>query len=165
MTDTSIYKSVVIMLLFITTVLQVHFKELEFSVMKYIWPIHLLVIVLFIIMIFGMEKDRKEIKLFVEAWVGRGSEHKSVKVSLISFTVFLPYFLLSFLPMILLNNLGVFTTSHIQEETGVMSLFIEGWLVFSSTTFFNIFIIHMIYQSLVIPWLTRHSTRPPSSAA
>lgn len=165
MRDTSLYKSVVIILLLITSVLQVQFSELDYSVMKYIWPIQLLVIILLFIMISGMEKDRKKIKSLVGAWIGKDSKYVSIRVNLISFVIFLPYFLLTLLPMMLLKYIGIFATSDIQGESDVISLFIEGWLVFSSTIFFNVFIINSIYKSLVIPWLTRNSIRPPSSAA
>jgi hypothetical protein len=165
MRDTSLYKSVVIILLLITSVLQVLHNELDYSVMKYIWPIQLLIIILFFIMISGMEKDRKEINSLVGAWIGKDGKYVSIKVDLISFIVFLPYFLLTLLPMILLKYIGIFATPDVKGESEVMSLFIEGWLVFSSTIFFNVFIINTIYKSLVIPWLTRNSIRSPSSAA
>jgi hypothetical protein len=145
--------------------MQVQFSELDYSVMKYVWPIQLLVIILFFIMISGMENDRKEIKSLVGAWIGNDGKYVSIKVNLISLIVFLPYFLLTLLPMMLLKYIGIFAISDIQGEPEVMSLFIEGWLVFSSTIFFNVFIINWIHKSLVIPWLTRNSIRPPSSAA
>ncbi|MES9824456.1 MAG: hypothetical protein ABW127_08490 [Candidatus Thiodiazotropha endolucinida] len=103
--------------------------------MKYIWPIQLLVIILIFIMISGMEKDRKEIKSLVGAWIGKDGKYVSIKVNLISFIVFLPYFLLTLLPIMLLKYIGIFATSDVQGEPEVMSLFIEGWLAFSSTIF------------------------------
>lgn len=57
MRDTALYKSLVVILLFISIVLQTNARGLELSAMHYVWPMRLLVIGVFGVMVSGMVAD------------------------------------------------------------------------------------------------------------
>lgn len=99
---------------------------------QYIWPMHLVVVVIGFIMIFGMMADQKAIDAQIHDYFGSVGLINRVRNQLISGLCMIPVFLVTMLPAFFL--MGPAIDAGFKEDKGEVA-FIAIWLLFAIASF------------------------------
>ncbi|MCU7937091.1 MAG: hypothetical protein KZQ99_19845 [Candidatus Thiodiazotropha sp. (ex Dulcina madagascariensis)] len=157
MRDSKLFRGFVIFLLGASIFILVNYSDADTSLMKYLWPMHILIIFSFIIILLGMNKDKIEIENAVKIMVGGDTWQKKVKGFLISNIIFLLYLLLTLSPAPLIVKFGIIDSSDVRVHVESIKPFTHAWFVFSLVIFFNTLILSGPLKKQVIKLLSKWS--------
>lgn len=154
MQDNIWYKVIVLIVLLISIVLRVQFSELSNEYIKYVWPMQIVVLAVFGVMIFGITRDQTQFKQAAIDKLGYKTFQQKVKVQAFVTLVMTVYLILTLLP--LPASFSVFdSTNQDQSVTAKdISVFTKGWLTLSTVVFLNVFFTAKIVKLLAQRWLT-----------
>ncbi len=155
-----ILKSLSFILFALCFVLYLVKDQLSVEMMKYLWPVHLIIILFGAWVTYRSTKDIKNVDaVYKIAKVGNKNTSK-MSLWFLKTTINIGYVFLTIAPAVALVFVGILDVRNLEKytESDVMFVFAEAWLVFSSVFVFYAYFVHGIYSDYTQKWLTKVST-------